>query len=31
MALLGGEAALLARVLGSVYERTDASTPGIKG
>jgi putative ABC exporter len=29
LALLGGEAALLARVLGSVYDRTDASTPGI--
>ena len=31
MALLGGEAALLARGLGYVYERTDASTPGITG
>jgi hypothetical protein len=31
LALLGGEAALLARVLGSVYDRTDASTPGISG
>jgi hypothetical protein len=31
MALLGGEAALLAQVLGSIYDRTDASTPGIKG
>jgi ABC-2 type transport system permease protein len=31
VALLGSEAALLARVLGSVYDRTDASTPGIRG
>jgi hypothetical protein len=31
MALLGGEVALLAQVLGSIYDRTDASTPGIKG
>jgi ABC-2 type transport system permease protein len=28
-AVLAGEAALLAQVLGSVYDRTDASTPGI--
>jgi hypothetical protein len=29
LAVLGAEAAVLAQVLGSVYDRTDASTPGI--